>query len=150
MLALVLTLAAAPDAGMGAPSAREMAQLYFLAGDLRRAVDVGRRCLKAEGKKCDAFYRALVEYEALIARNDKLTEAEARAYLEWDRLVSPKARGKLTEPVWHHWVVSPLEGAGRARSAGDLKAAGELVDAVLRVDPKNPDAKALKAELSRR
>lgn len=140
-------LCQAPDAGK-APSPREMAQLFFLAGDLRRAVDAGRRCVELEGKKkCGDFYRALVEYQALIPRNTELNPAEAKAYLEWDHAISPSAEGKLTAPVRQRYVTEPLERAQDARDAGDLAKALDLVKAVLEVDPKNVAAKQLESAL---
>jgi hypothetical protein len=148
MLTLLLLLASpaptpAPDAGVG-PTPREMAQLFFLAGDLRRAVDQGRRCMQVEGqKKCEPFYRALVEYEALIRKNDQLTPDEARAYLEWDRFISPKERGKLTQPVLARYVEQPLEAGRQALASGDKALAKAAAERVLKVDPKNADAKKL-------
>ena len=136
-------LCQAPDAGK-APSPREMAQLFFLAGDLRRAVDAGRRCVELEGKKkCGDFYRALVEYQALIPRNTELTPAEAKAYLEWDHAISPGAEGKLTASVRQRYVTDPLEHAKRAKDEGDLARAKALAKAVLDVEPKNAEAVAL-------
>jgi hypothetical protein len=145
---LALALLAGPpsrasDAG-AAPTPRELAQLYFLAGDLRRAVDAGRRCLQLEGKKgCEPFYRALVEYQALILKNEQLTLAEAKSYLEWDRLISPKQPGKLTIPVLQRYVEDPLVAARAALDAGDAKKAKALAQRALEVDPTNAEAKAL-------
>ncbi len=155
MLPLLFILAAAPakpDAGVdpGPQTPREMAQLFFLAGDLKRAIDAASRCIQLEGrKKCEPMYRALVEYEALIHKNDQLTPAEAKAYLEWDRLVSPKEPGKLTKPVVARYVTQPLEAARIAYQAGDKKGAKAAVERVLQIDPKNGEAKALLAELSK-
>lgn len=151
MLTLLILLAAPPgpaaDAGV-APTPREMAQLFFLAGDLRRAVDAGRRCLQIEGKKkCEPFYRALVEYEALIHKNEELTLAEAKSYLEWDRLISPKEPGKLTKPVLRRYIEEPLASARIAMQAGDKKNAKAAVERVLQIDPKHGDAKRLLEEL---
>jgi hypothetical protein len=157
MLPLLILLAGAPapapvpdaDGGFG-PTPREMAQLFFLAGDLRRAVEAGRRCVQLEKKKkCEPFYRALVEYEALISRNEELTLAEAKSYLEWDRLISPKEPGKLTKPVMRRYIEDPLAGARVAIQAGDTKSAKAAAERVLQVDPKNADAKALLVELSK-
>jgi hypothetical protein len=146
-LVVLALLHQAPDGGR-APSPREMAQLFFLAGDLRRAVDVARRCVELEGKKkCGDFYRALVEYEALIPRNDHLTPAEAKAYLEWDHTVSPAVEGKLTAPVRQRYVTDPLERAHRAAEAGDPAKALVIVKVVLEIDPKNADAQKLLAQL---
>ncbi|MBK7863988.1 MAG: hypothetical protein IPJ65_36360 [Archangiaceae bacterium] len=149
-----LLLLAAPAPGLAdagpAPTPRELAQLFFLAGDLRRAVDAGRRCMQLEGrKKCEPFYRALVEYQALIPKNDQLTLAEAKAYLEWDRFVSPQQPGKLTEPVLSRYVEEPLSTARAAWQGGDEKSARKLAERVLEVDPKNADAKALLKQLTR-
>jgi hypothetical protein len=143
LVAVLAVLAQAPDAGP-APSPRELAQLFFLAGDLRRAVELGKRCVELEGKpKCMTFYRALVEYESLILRNEHLTHAEAKAYLEADHLVSPQREGKLTVPVRERYVTAPLAAAQRALDAGDHAKALALVNAVLEVDPANGTAKNL-------
>ena len=151
MLPLLILLAApvAPPADAGvAPTPREMAQLFFLAGDLRRAVDAGRRCVQLEGKKkCGEFYRALVEYEALIHKNEQLTLPEAKSYLAWDRLISPVEPGKLTKGVRRRWVDEPLEAARIALGAGEKKSAKAAVERVLQVDPKNEGAKELLKEL---
>lgn len=143
MLTLLVLLAGAPDAGKlpPAPTPREMAQLYFLAGDLSRAIDAGRNCLKVEKKKCEAMYRALVEYQALIPRNDQLTPAEVKSYLEWDRLISPKEPGKLTKPVIQRYIEEPIAAARIALQAGDKAAAKTAAERVLQMDPKNADAK---------
>ncbi|MBL8955114.1 MAG: hypothetical protein JNK82_30335 [Myxococcaceae bacterium] len=144
--------AGAPDAGAEAkpPTAREMAQLFFLAGDLKRAIDAAIRCIQTDGrKKCEPFYRALVEYEALIHKNDQLTLPEAKSYLEWDRTISPDKPGKLTEPVIERYVKGPLEAARAAWQRGEREAALAAVERVQKVDPKNADAKQLKAELTR-
>lgn len=154
MLPLLILLAAPaqplgppPDAGV-APTAREMAQLFFLAGDLRRAVDSAKRCIQVEGrKKCEPLYRALVEYEALIRKNEELTPAEAKSYLEWDRFISPKEPGKLTRPVLRRWVEEPLQSARIVMQAGDKKAAKTAIEKVLQIDPKNGDAKRLLEEV---
>jgi hypothetical protein len=143
VFALLVMLAQAPDAGP-APSPREMAQLFFLAGDLRRAVDAGRRCVELEGhKRCQAFYRALVEYQALIPDNEHLSRAQAKAYLEWDHAISPAREGKLTEPVRRRYVTDPLDAAKRATDAGEREKAKAIVKAVLEVEPKNADALTL-------
>jgi hypothetical protein len=140
---LLMVLLSAPDAG-SVPTPRELAQLYFLAGDLRRAVDAGRQCVQREGKKkCEALYRALVEYEALIPRNEELTPAEAKSYLEWDRVISPNEPGKLTRPVFARYVEEPLAAARAAAGTGDAKKAKALAERVLQVDPQNADAKRL-------
>jgi tetratricopeptide (TPR) repeat protein len=142
LLPLLILLAGAPDAAKApAPTPREMAQLFFLAGDLSRAIDAGRNCLKSEKKKCEAFYRALVEYEALIRRNEQLTPAEVKSYLEWDRLISPKEPGKLTKPVIQRYIEEPIAAARIALQAGDKAAAKRAAERVLQMDPKNADAK---------
>jgi hypothetical protein len=146
----LLVVSETPDGG-AAPSPREMAQLFFLAGDLRRAVDAGRRCIEVEGKKkCEGLYRALVEYQALVPRNDHLSHAEAKAYLEWDHEISPKAAGKLTAPVRQRYVTGPLEAAQRAFDQGDRDKAQVIVKAVLEVEPGNADAKKLLQSLGAR
>ena len=59
---------------------------------------------------------------------------------------SPTVRGRLTEKAFNRYVVKPLELA-KSNAAGDVPRALQLIDQVLFVDPKNPDALALKKEL---
>jgi hypothetical protein len=147
LLALLAVLAQTPDGGK-APSPRELAQLFFLAGDLRRAVELGKRCVELEGKpRCMPFYRALVDYESLILRNEHLSRAEAKAYLEYDHLISPQQEGKLTAPVRQRYVTDPLAAAQRALDSGERDKALALVNAVLEVEPANGSAKTLRAQL---
>ncbi len=134
----LLLLAAAPDAGLPMPSARELAQSFFVAGDLKRAVDAGRQCLVIEGHdRCEPFYRALVEYKGRVPDNEHLTPAEAREYLEWDHVVSPNARGKLTEGVYRRFVTDPLEATQRLHVQGESAKALEMAQHVLEVEPHN-------------
>jgi hypothetical protein len=79
---------------------------------------------------------------------EELTLAEARAFLEYDRKISPGTPGKLTAPVQRKYVEAPLNSAGVARGGGDLVRARKLVAEVLAVDPQNPDALKLSAELT--
>jgi hypothetical protein len=139
---LSLLLAASPDAGV-VPTPREMAQLYFIAGDLRRAVDFGRRCVQLDKKKCELFYRALVEYQALIPKNDRLSRAEARQYLEWDHLVSPERLGALSVDVNRKFITDPMDAANAALVAGDCARAEALAKTVLEVSPKHLEAQRL-------
>ena len=98
MLPLVLFLLSAAPASEArkGPPASEMAKLYFLAGDLRRAIETARQGINSDPVKCKALYPMLVEYQFLVPRGDELTPAEARAFLEWDRKISPGTPGAGT------------------------------------------------------
>jgi hypothetical protein len=152
MLALLMILAAAPDpaAAKKGPPPSELARLYFLAGDLRRAVEsagMGRQDpKKPDAAACKTLYPLLVEYEFLVPRRDTLKPEEAKSLLELDREISPKQMGNLTKEVLKHYVEIPLQ---LARNAGSENAprARKLLAQVLAVDPANPDALKLSAEL---
>ena len=113
--------------------------------DLRRAVDTARASLKTDPARCKALYPMLVEYEFLVPRRDTLTLEEAKAFLEWDRKISPRAQGKLTPVVYRKYVETPLHYARTANQGGDLAKAKKLLADVLAVDPKSEDALALQA-----
>lgn len=145
LLALVLST---PPARPPAPPAGETAKLFFLAGDLAKAVDWAERGLKTEPLKCKPMLRALAEYGALANHTDDFTPEQAKAFLEWDRQIAPGTPGKLTVPVINHFVAVPLDKARAALKAGDPAAARALVAGALTVDPKNAAALALSRQLS--
>ena len=143
----LLLLCAAPDVAPPpkAPPASDMAILYFMAGDMRRAVDTARAGLKTDAVRCKPLYPMLVEYEFLVPKRDELTVEEARSFIAWDRKISPKASGKLTAVVFRKYVETPLHYARTANEGGDLAKAKQLLADVLTVDPANAEALALKA-----
>lgn len=132
-----------------APTAAETAKLFFLAGDLQRAQEWVVRGLKKEPKTCGALKKLLAEYAFHANHVDELSLEDAKTFLELDRKISPTVRGKLTEKAFARYVTKPLELA-RARGAGDVPGALELVGRVLEVDPQNADALGLKKELEGR
>lgn len=152
-LALSLSLAAPPPSkeaprpppGAG-PTAYDSAKLFFLAGDLAQAQEWARRGLKREPKTCGPLNAQLAEYNSMANHIDEFTPQEAKTFLEIDRKISPTVRGKMTEKAFTRYVVKPLELA-RSNAAGDVPRALQLIDQVLFVDPKNPDALALKTQL---
>jgi hypothetical protein len=150
-LALSLSLAAppkeAPKPPPGAgPTAYDSAKLFFLAGDLAQAQEWARRGLKREPKTCGPLNAQLAEYNSMANHIDEFTPQEAKTFLEIDRKISPTVRGKMTEKAFTRYVVKPLELA-KSNATGDVPRALQLIDQVLFVDPKNPDALALKKEL---
>lgn len=145
LLALVL---AAPPKKLPAPPPGETAKLYFLAGDVAKAVDWARRGVRTDAAKCKPMLEALAEYGALANHTDDFTPEQARAFLEWDRKISPGTPGKLTVPVINHFIVVPLERARADLQAGELAEARERLALVLAVDPKNAAALALEEQLS--
>ena len=143
----LLLLTAAPAEKPKAPPASDMAILYFMAGDLRRAVDTARLGMKTDAVKCKALYPLLVEYEFLVPKRDTLSVAEAKDFIAWDRQISPKASGKLTGSVIKRYIEAPLHYARTAHEGGEAAKAKKLLDDVLEIDPKNADALALKAKI---
>ncbi len=160
MLALCLTvlLAAPPPAGaapMGLPPSKkvvppagETAKLFFLAGDVAKAVEWAQRGLKTDPKRCKPMLKALAEYGFLAGKRDDFTPEQARAFLEWDRAISPGVPGKITEPVIARFVTVPLSNARAMALAGQRERARTAVLAVLAVDPKHAQALALEKELA--
>lgn len=150
MLTVFLSVALAQDpmaARALAPTAIETARLYYLAGDLRSSREWCERGLKKERKRCQPFLRSLAEYEFLMGKYDELSLAEAATVVQLDRGLSPGEPGKLTKPVLERYVRGPMM---RARDWAAQGASGEavrFVDDVLKVDPKNDEAKQLRAEL---
>ena len=147
MTALCLLLwCAAPEVGKAkTPPASDMAILFFLAGDMRQAVNTARGGLTTDPVKCKVLYPMLVEYEFLVPRRDELTIDEAKSFIAWDRKISPKASGKLTAAVYRKYVETPLHYARTANQGGDVAKAQKLLNDVLTVDPISADALALKA-----
>ena len=141
-----MLVCAAPEAEKPkTPPASDMAVLFFMAGDMRRAVDTARAGMKTDAVKCKALYPLLVEYEFLVPKRDALTVEQARSFLAWDTKISPKASGKLTAAVVRKYVETPLHYARTANQGGDLVTAKKLLADVLTIDPTNADALALKA-----
>jgi hypothetical protein len=153
-LALLVTwsLAQFPPAPPGAdakalPTASATARLHFLTGDVSTAIDWANRGLKKEPKVCKAMAKDLAEYGYLVGKYDELTLDEARQVLELDRRISPDEPGRLSKPVIERFVRGPMM---RARAWARQGAAGQavaFVGDVLKVDPSNVEAKALRAKL---
>ncbi len=142
----LLLLSAAPESRpRSGPSASQMAILYFMAGDMRRAVDSARTGMKTDAAKCKVLLPLLVEYQFLVSRRDELTIEEAKSFIAWDRQISPKASGKLTALVYRKYVETPLQYARTANQGGDRGAAKKLLEQALTVDPTSDAALALKA-----
>lgn len=144
LLALLLSQAPPQKLGGGArPKPSEMAHLFFLAGDLARAVDQARQCNVAEKGKCKAMLVALAEYQFLANRIERFSAADARSFIALDRTISKTVPGKLTEPVLARWVKDPIARATQAATAGDRAQAEAIAVQVLQIDPGNADARAL-------
>lgn len=146
LLALLLLAPPSAPADKG-PSLSETARLYFLAGDVRKALEWCTRGMKTEPRRCKPMIKALAEYGYLAERRDAFTPADAKAFLEWDRAISPTTPSKLTEPTIARFVTEPLARARALAAAGGAAPAQELVAQVLLVDPRNPAALALRDEL---
>lgn len=151
MLSLSLMLVLGADAvhpPPPSPPPSDMAILYFLAGDLRRAVDTARGGLKGnDAKKCKVLFPMLVEYEFLIPKREEFTLEQARQFLEYDKKISPQAQSKLTLQVVKRYVDLPLQTARTAQKGGDLARARKFVGDALAVDPASKDALELQAQL---
>ena len=129
------------------PTAYDTAKLFFLAGDLATAQEWVRRGLKREPKTCGPLNALLAEYNFLANHVDEFTLEQAKTFLELDRKISPTVRGQITEKAYRRFVTKPLELATE-QARGDVPRAVQLLEQVLLVDPANPDALALKAQLS--
>ncbi len=138
-LLLALVMAAAPQ-----PSAN--ARLYFLAGDLSKAVEWAKRCVATEPEVCRPMLKALAEYAFLANHTDELTLEQARDFIAYDRVVSATVPGKLTKPVIARFVTGPLARAHELM-ASDAAQAKSLVERVLTVDPANAEALKLRKAL---
>lgn len=147
-LALMLTLASNPTAAAAKklPPAGETAKLFFLAGDLAKAVEWATRGLKTDAKNCKPMLKALAEYGFLANHTDEFTPAQARDFIKYDRAISPAAPGKLTQPIIERFVTGPLV---RAAQTTDKAEAKSIVERVLLVDPKNPEALSLQRVVSK-
>lgn len=129
------------------PPPGETAKLYFLAGDLAKAVEWATRGLKTDSKACKPMLKALAEYGFLANHTDEFTSEQARDFIKWDRVISPATPGRLTLPVVERFVTDPLERA-KQLSYLDPVQARQFVDRVLNVDPQNAEAIGLKRQLS--
>ncbi|MBE2249683.1 MAG: hypothetical protein IAE78_09045 [Myxococcus sp.] len=139
-----------PDAASGkalAPTALETARIYFIAGNLPAAREWGQRGLKREARVCKPLLKDLAEYSYLVSKYEPLTLEEARTLLALDKRISPKAVGKLTEPVVDRYVKGPLARASLWAEQGAAAEAVRFVDDVLLVDPANAEARALRLRL---
>ncbi len=144
-LALCTLIGAAPKPT--GPGAADTARLYFLAGDLAQAQAWVRQGLKREPKTCGPLNTALAEYAFLANHIDEFNVAQAKSFIELDRKISPKRRGKLTDQAFLRYVTKPLEQA-RAWAQENPEGALELVKKALAVDAKNEEARILAAELT--
>ena len=140
-LVIAVSLSSSP-APRRLPPAGETAKLYFLAGDLAKAVEWASRGVKSDPKVCRPMLKALAEYGAMANHSDEFTPEQARDFIKWDRQISPSAPGKLTQPVIDRFVTAPLARASQLAET-DVVAARDLVERVLLVDPKSPDALTL-------
>jgi hypothetical protein len=130
-----------------APTAFETAKLYYLAGNLSSAQEWCERGKKKEGKLCGPFLKTLAEYKFLMGKFEELTLDEAAQVLVLDKKLSPKEPGKLTKPVLERYVRGPMMRAEGWANQGAAGEAVKFVDDVLKVDPKNAEAKALRLRL---
>ncbi len=149
---LVLTQGAPvlpPVSGAGAPSGApallSTAQLYFVAGDLRRATEYIDQCLRTREKpSCVKVKKALVEYTYLASRRDSLTADQARQMIAFDRQVGATERSKVTQVVLEQWVRRPVRLAQARCEAGLTTEAATLLTEALAVDATDADALSLK------
>ncbi len=146
-LTLLTLLAVDPKpAAAPAPPPEDFARLYFVAGDVARAQEVLRPCLKTKPKICKPLHTWLVEYAFVYAQLDSLTPEQAAQLLAWDVKINPKAHSRLTEPVIERFVNRPLQNA-RTLAQGDPAQALKVLEQVLRVDPGNAEARTLREAL---
>lgn len=150
MLSLtLLALLSAKPAAEKPPSMIETAKLFFLAGDIPKAQDWARACLKREPKVCASINKWLAEYAFLASRIDEFTPEQAREFIELDKKIAPLAQGKMTKEVVERYVTKPFETA-KARANGDEKGALGLLEKVLVVDPKHAEALELQKTIRNR
>jgi len=133
--------------GKGLAPASATARLYFIAGDIPTAIDWANRGLKKEPKVCKAMAKDLAEYGYLVGKYDELTLDEARQVLALDRRISAKEPGRLSKPVLARFVRGPMMRARDWARQGAAVQAVAFVDDVLKVDPSNAEARALRAQL---
>lgn len=129
-----------------APHPSETAKLFFLTGDIAKAQEIARLCLRKEPKKCGPLNRWIAEYAFLVRDIDALTPEQARELIELDAKIAPDARGKLTQKVVERFVTIPLERA-KTLAPVDRKGAAQVVERVLFVEPKNVAALELQKTL---
>lgn len=147
-LVLLAVLSGAPAATKkpAGPHPTETAKLFFLAGDIAKAQEFARACVRREPKKCGPINGWIAEYAFLIRDADTLTVEQARQLLELDKKIAPNKRGKLTETVVERYVTRPLERA-RSLSTQDRLAALHVVEQVLTIEPANAAALELQKSL---
>ena len=150
VLALVVLAQVPPGGGLRPgdqrlppPPASETSKLYFLAGDIAKAVEWATRGMKKESKACKPLLKALAEYAALANHRDEFTIAQAREFIEWDRQISPGTPGKITVPIIDRYITSPLSVAAEMEKQGRVAEAVAIATRVLEVDPKNVEATRL-------
>ncbi len=135
----LLALWSAKPAVEKPPSMSETAKLFFLAGEIPKAQDWARACLKREPKLCGPLNKWLAEYAFLASRVDEFTPEQAREFIELDKKIAPLAQGKLTKLVVERYVTKPFETA-KARANGDEKNALAMLEKLLVIDPKHEGA----------
>ncbi len=139
----------APDGAGATPPPWELAKILYLRGDLAKAVDAVLKCQKTAPKKCVPLKKPLVEYQYLASKLDTLTREEAAQLLAFGRQIVPDAPSKVSEPVIARFVTTPFNLAKARVDAGDPDSARGALEAVLAVDPKHAEAKALLKSLSK-
>ncbi len=144
------------DAGPGErvmPPFSETAKLYFLAGDLAKAVEWATRGVRSKKpsdvKSCRPLLKALAEYGFLAPHADDFTVQQAHDFIQYDRAISPGTPGKLTTPIIERFVTRPLTRAAElARTPSRSSDARQVLENVLAVDPTNEAAAQLRAALT--
>jgi hypothetical protein len=149
MLWALLTVAVAQAPAPPKPStadAPSATRLLFQAGDLRRAIAMAQACAAAKKKghkDCAAMVKPLVEYQALVVKEQGMTAEEVRALLEYQQQISPQVPSKLTAPYVERFITRPWEQAQVAMRGGDEALARKFAEAVLRASPQHEGALAL-------
>jgi hypothetical protein len=151
MLALVLALAlsqapAVTPTGSG-PAPSETAKLFFLAGDVSKALEIARAGVKKDGKRCRRLVKLLAEYGYLVNHMDEFTPDQARQFIELDAQIAPGAVGKLTQKTIERFIDKPLEVARLRAKAGDVAGAAAIARDTLKVDPQHAETLAFLASL---
>ena len=141
---LVVVMSQAPARGK-APVLKgpEGARTAFVQGDLARATEVARGCLRREPVVCRPLLKSLGQYAPLAKAVDRLTPPQARRFLDLDRAISPGAPGALTGKAIERFVTSPLSLARHHAQEGNTASARVIARQVLDVDPGNTEALAL-------
>ena len=149
MLWAILTVAVAQAPAPPKPStadAPSAARLLFQAGDLRRAIAMAQSCAAAKKKgfkECTAMVKPLVEYQALIVKEQGMTAEEVRALLEYQQKISPEVPSKLSAPFVERFITRPYEQAVVAVRSGDEALAKKFAEAVLKASPDHAGAQAI-------